>query len=220
MNASPKDLIISLAGETVHLLPEKALYWPSEKTLFIADIHIGKGVTLRKNGFAIPGNDTLNNLQRLGQLLNRLHVERLVILGDFFHHKTGISDDTNQHLQEFRDSISQIDWWLIRGNHDRRAGEPLQDLRIDCFDPGLTVGPFVLLHEPEPHEKGYGLAGHIHPGVALSGMAHERLRLPCFAQTQHFMILPAFGELTGLWTDLADAVCYPIADHCVFDRVS
>ena len=28
---------IEVAGETLQLLPEKALYWPREKTLFIAD---------------------------------------------------------------------------------------------------------------------------------------------------------------------------------------
>ena len=38
-------LAIELAGEQVLLLPEKALYWPREKMLIIADIHFGNNST-------------------------------------------------------------------------------------------------------------------------------------------------------------------------------
>jgi hypothetical protein len=38
---------IVLAGETLRLLPDKALYWPRQQTLFIADAHFGKVAAFR-----------------------------------------------------------------------------------------------------------------------------------------------------------------------------
>ena len=34
--------------EAFRLLPEKAIRWPAEKTLFVADPHFGKSATFRK----------------------------------------------------------------------------------------------------------------------------------------------------------------------------
>ena len=34
-------LPITLAGEAVVLLPERALWWPRERALFVADVHLG-----------------------------------------------------------------------------------------------------------------------------------------------------------------------------------
>ncbi len=36
-----------LAGEEVEFRPDGTLLWPSESTLFVADIHLGKGASFR-----------------------------------------------------------------------------------------------------------------------------------------------------------------------------
>ena len=33
---------VQLAGEELWLLPEKAIYWPAQQALLIADVHFGK----------------------------------------------------------------------------------------------------------------------------------------------------------------------------------
>jgi metallophosphoesterase superfamily enzyme len=87
---------------------------------------------------------------------------------------------------------------LVRGNHDRHAGDPPDDLRINCVNAPAFVPPFVLRHEPADSADGYTLAGHLHPGIVLAGPALQRERLPCFWLTPRAAVLPAFGGFTGL----------------------
>ena len=37
---------IQVAGETLLLLPEKAVYWPDQRMLIVADIHFGKAAAV------------------------------------------------------------------------------------------------------------------------------------------------------------------------------
>ena len=41
---------ISWQGENLQLLAHKGIYWPTEKTLFVADPHFGKQPVLEKLG--------------------------------------------------------------------------------------------------------------------------------------------------------------------------
>jgi metallophosphoesterase superfamily enzyme len=86
---------------------------------------------------------------------------------------------------------------LVRGNHDRGAGDPPAELGIRCVDPPLEEAPFVYLHHPEEQPGGYALAGHLHPAVRLAGAGRQRERLPCFLFGARVGILPAFGDFTG-----------------------
>ena len=85
----------------------------------------------------------------------------------------------------------------MRGNHDRRAGDPPQDLAIVCANAPSELPPFVLFHHPTESPAGYALAGHVHPGLTLVGPALLRERLPCFVVGPRMTVLPAFGGFTG-----------------------
>ncbi len=52
-------------GERVQLYAERALYWPAGRTLFVADVHLGKTAAFRAGGVALPGGATAANLERL-----------------------------------------------------------------------------------------------------------------------------------------------------------
>ena len=91
-----------------------------------------------------------------------------------------------------------IELLLVRGNHDRHAGDPPAELAIECVNAPHFIEPFVLSHYPGPSEHGYTLAGHVHPGVRLYGRGGQRERLPCFFVGKDYAVLPAFGEFTGL----------------------
>jgi metallophosphoesterase superfamily enzyme len=45
---------ISFKGETLVLLPERAIWFPKYETLLVSDTHLGKGSHFRKAGIAIP----------------------------------------------------------------------------------------------------------------------------------------------------------------------
>ena len=53
------------AGEALDLLSERALWWPAERMLFVADLHLGKAASYRALGQPVPGGTTQENLARL-----------------------------------------------------------------------------------------------------------------------------------------------------------
>jgi len=61
------------------------------------------------------------------------------------------------------------------------------------------MGRFRLTHHPEEKKDTFNICGHIHPGYRLSGMGKQHLKLKCFFQSQNQLILPAFGEFTGVY---------------------
>ena len=107
---------------------------------------------------------------------------------------------------------------LVRGNHDRHAGDPPAHLHFNVVEEPWRQGPFALCHQPQTATDGYEIAGHVHPGVVLSGRGKDRVRLPCFRFGQTRALLPAFGEFTGLWTAPASPGerLYGVADDRVW----
>ncbi|TRX73756.1 ligase-associated DNA damage response endonuclease PdeM [Pseudomonas mangiferae] len=190
-------LALTLAGETLWLLADKALYWPARRALLIADAHFGKAAAYRRLGQPVPHGTTAGNLQRLDALLQRYPCEQLIFLGDFLHARESRAPATLATLAEWRTRHAGLHLVLIRGNHDRRAGDPPLELGIDTVAEPLEMGPFALQHEPTPHPTRYVLAGHVHPVFHLSGRGRQRLRLPCFCLDQTVGLLPAFGQFTG-----------------------
>jgi uncharacterized protein len=192
------EVCLRLAGEEVALLPERALFWPRTRTLVAADLHLGKAATFRAAGIPVPEGSTHDDLTRLDSALVRTGAERLIVLGDLFHARAGrIATRTLAELREWRRGC-EVEMLLIRGNHDRHAGDPPDDLRINCLNAPAFVPPFVLRHQPATSNEGYTLAGHLHPGLALAGPALQVERLPCFLLGPEVAILPAFGSFTGL----------------------
>jgi DNA ligase-associated metallophosphoesterase len=191
------ELETELSGETVRLQPERALFIPRTETLLIADPHWGKAATFRASGLAVPGGTTEEGLARLSRALERTGARRLVILGDLFHARAGRAPRTLAAARAWRERHADLAITLIRGNHDRHAGDPPGELRIDCCDPPCAEPPFVLSHHPFAAAEGYVLAGHLHPSVTLRGAGRQRQRLPCFHFGAHAAVLPAFGDFTG-----------------------
>jgi uncharacterized protein len=192
------DIGLTLAGELVYLMGELALYWPGTSTLVVADLHWGKASTFRAAGIPIPIGTTSDDLARLDSALRRSGARRLVVLGDLFHAKAGrIASHTLAELRRWRSLAGTFEILLIRGNHDRHAGDPPNDLQINCVNAPAFVPPFIFRHEPVDSEGAYGLAGHVHPGLTLVGRGLQRETLPCFLIGPRGAILPAFGSFTG-----------------------
>ncbi|MEE7547733.1 hypothetical protein HF319_12415, partial [Xanthomonas sp. Kuri4-1] len=55
MEASVRQV---LAGETVELLGDRALYRPARRALLIADLHLGKADVFRRAGIGLPAGGT------------------------------------------------------------------------------------------------------------------------------------------------------------------
>ncbi|NHZ97325.1 ligase-associated DNA damage response endonuclease PdeM [Massilia sp. CCM 8734] len=185
-----------LADEAVLLLPEKALYWPARQMLVIADIHFGKAASFRAQGVPVPRGTTSDNLAALDALLAAHPTREIVFLGDFLHARAAHASATLATMLAWRARHPNLILTLVRGNHDKHAGDPAASLAIGMVDEPHTVGPFAFCHHPDIGAPGYVLAGHVHPVYRLSTRL-DSLRLPCFLIGPTRMVLPSFGAFTG-----------------------
>lgn len=206
-----------LAGESVRFLAARALWWPRLRTVFVADVHLGKTESFRALGVPVPSGPTGATLDRLTRLVQACAAERLVVLGDLLHARASQSDAVMTPFRAWRRAHAAMTVTLVRGNHDGHAGDPPADLAIDAVDAPEALGPFVLCHDHTDglsHEhsvsqcaqqtpglscvpSGYRLEGHLHPAVRLSARVGRSLRLPCFCIGPTRTLLPAFGDFTG-----------------------
>jgi DNA ligase-associated metallophosphoesterase len=184
-----------IGGERVLLLPHKALYWPRERLLAVADVHFGKAAAFRAHGVPVPHGTTMDNLAALDAALAAADVAHLVFLGDFLHARAGHA--ATGALLAWRRRHAALRITVVRGNHDRHAGDPAAPLALDVVDEPYCVAPFAFCHHPDfPVAGGHVIAGHVHPVYRLSD-GRDVLRLPCFVAGEHRTILPAFGAFTG-----------------------
>lgn len=199
MTTNPGFLAVEpLPGCSLQLFPQRAAFDPALRLLLLADVHFGKAVTFRRLGVPVPSGTTAEALARIDALLQATGATRVVVLGDLLHARGALAPGTLATLRSWRSANAGLQWTLVRGNHDRHAGDPPPDLAVEVVDGPLRLGPWALVHEPQAVPGAYALAGHVHPGVVLGGRARDRLRLPCFHFGAGLGVLPAFGGFTGL----------------------
>jgi DNA ligase-associated metallophosphoesterase len=189
-------LSVELGGEQLVLLPQKAAFWPRERMLIIADIHFGKAAAFRSFGIPVPKGTTTENLQALDALIELTGADHVLFLGDFLHARAAHAASTQAAMLAWRQRRCDLTLTLVRGNHDKHAGDPAAELGIDLVDEPYTVGAYSFCHHPDIAAPGYVLAGHVHPVYVLATRS-DALRLPCFIAGPTRMILPSFGAFTG-----------------------
>ena len=198
MDAAASGFTAALGDERVELLAARALHWPRERTVFVADVHLGKAAAFRAGGVPLPRGSTAADLARLTRVLRQTGAQRLVVLGDFLHGAAGRVSALDVAFRAWRADHASIDLVLVRGNHDDRAGDPPAEWNIAVVAEPHPLAPFLACHVPVSPRSGYALCGHVHPGVTLRGRADQSERLPCFVLGRRRAILPAFGTFTGL----------------------
>jgi DNA ligase-associated metallophosphoesterase len=191
-------LVVDAGGERVELLAARALFWIRERTLFVADVHLGKAATFRAAGIPLPRGTTASDLARLAAVVQRTGAKRVVVLGDLLHARAGRVAALTEAFVAWRDAHPLLDVMLVRGNHDARAGDPPASWNVRCVDEPFALAPFLACHRLASPPSGYALCGHVHPGVRLNGGGEQTARLPCFVLGARHAILPAFGRFTGL----------------------
>jgi DNA ligase-associated metallophosphoesterase len=189
-------LNLTIAGETLQLLPQRAAYWPAQHALLIADIHFGKAAAFRALGVPVPRGTTTDNLARLDALVDATGARQIVFLGDFLHARSSHASATLAVLRNWRKRRASLQLTLVRGNHDDRAGDPPPELQIAVVDEPFDIHGFSFCHHPHARAQGYVIAGHLHPVFRLSA-AGDSVRLPCFVFGENSGILPSFGAFTG-----------------------
>jgi len=188
---------MTAAGQKLLLLPQRAVWWAANRTLFVADVHLGKAATFQRHAIPLPSGTTRSDLQQLTDLILATRVERLVILGDWLHAAEAQNPEVHAEIDRWRQAHQSLTVVLVQGNHDRLAGEIPVQWQIEVVGTRHEDAPFVYAHYPDADEAGYVLSGHLHPAVLLTGHGRQQLKPPCFWVRPDYMVLPAFGSFTG-----------------------
>ena len=180
------------------LLCEKAIYRPDKRILILSDMHLGKATHFRKAGIYMPAESMQKDYAQLRLLIHRLVPEQVYILGDLFH------SDHNSEWELFAHTVKafpEVKFTLVMGNHDILKHHHYEDLNMILVKNKLIEDNIVYSHAPlkDIGDTYINIAGHIHPGVRLTGVANQSITLPCFYLHDSCLLLPAFGHLTGLY---------------------
>lgn len=188
--ADGQCLILRFGSETFEPLTSGALYWASERTLLVADLHLEKFASYARTGQLLPPYDTALTLARLETDLIVTGAQTVISLGDSFHRDTaadGLSDESRTRLYGL---LERADWIWLSGNHDPSP----HALGGVCY-PHLARNGLFFMHEPERGVPGL-IAGHLHPAARLT-TGGRSVRRPCFVHDGQLLVMPAYGAATG-----------------------
>lgn len=203
---------LSLAGNEIEMMPERAAWWPARRTAVVADVHLGKDQVFRRSGIAIPAGVLNKELAALDELLDRTRCERLLVLGDWVHAAPLGGESWPGTVASWRLRHAQLAIDLVLGNHDRNLAPWLDDWGIDAYQEPIEINGLKMFHEVDLEVCDAGISGHLHP-VAWLRSGRERFRLPAFARRGDHLILPAFGRFTGGFDGLENEAwdLFPVA---------
>ncbi|MDR6954471.1 DNA ligase-associated metallophosphoesterase [Ancylobacter sp. 3268] len=183
--------VIALAGIELRLDPAGGLYWPAERMLIVADLHLEKGSSFAARGIALPPYDSRATLMLLVEMAARWRPRIVVSLGDTLHDRRA---GTRLGLVE-REMLAGLargrEMVWIAGNHDPHAVPELGGVHL----PELAVGSLALRHEPRAGAT-REIAGHLHP-VARVVRRGRSVRRRCFATDGGRLVMPALGAYAG-----------------------
>ena len=188
----PTSTEIYIAGVRLMADCEGALFWPDERALIVADLHLEKGSSYANRGVLLPPYDTAATLARLAELVARYAPQAVIALGDSFHDGDGparLGDADRAALLALQRGR---DWLWVAGNHDPDPSEHV----AGSFAATLAIGPLLFRHAPQAGAVTGEVAGHLHPVARVSGRGRT-VRRRCFVSDRRRMILPAFGAYAG-----------------------
>ena len=185
------------AGHELALGQGRALYWPVERALLVADLHLEKASWLAQRGQMLPPYDSRDTLERLADAVRITDARRVITLGDNFHDDAGALR-LDAHCTGMLEALTRaLDWVWITGNHDEELPRGFGGTIV----PELEVGGITLRHEARAGETAPELSGHYHPKLRMT-VRNRHIARPCAVLGRsnsgaERMILPAFGTLTG-----------------------
>jgi DNA ligase-associated metallophosphoesterase len=176
---------------------DRALYWPRERALLVADLHLEKASFYATHGQMLPPYDSRETLERVATAIRETGARRVFTLGDNFHDSAGPSRLEPHAAGMLAALVRATDWVWITGNHDSAmeaaAGGTLAE--------ELAIAGLILRHQARAGETRPEVSGHYHPRLQIT-VRERAIRRPCAVVSgakDHWdrMILPAFGALAG-----------------------
>ena len=182
----------SFAGETFCATPDGALFWPEQRALLVADLHLEKASWFARFGQFLPPYDSHATLTALAAAVGRTGAKRLFCLGDSFHDSFGCERRPASARALLTELTDRLDWTWIVGNHDPGFADHCGGRLAD----EVEIARIVLRHEAVRDDPRPEMSGHYHPKLRLH-LKGRQVSRRCFVVSATKVILPAFGSLTG-----------------------
>jgi hypothetical protein len=167
--------------DLIHGQPALIVRDKNQKTLAIADLHIGWELSLSQKGIHVP-TQTPKILEKLLNIILKYKPEQLLVLGDIKHTvaKAEIGEwrDVPDFFSEVRKHVKEVG--IVRGNHDGNL-EPLLPERVRLLPAtGFAVDDVGFFHghrwpSPTLLKCKTLVMGHVHPIVAFRDPAGFRI---------------------------------------------
>ena len=183
---------LSICGKAFLADMSGALYWPGERTLIVADLHLEKASAFASRGAMLPPYDTQDTLHRLAEAVDRYDPRHVIALGDSLHDLNAAERISGRDRQALAILQEDRQWTWVTGNHDPIIAADLGGRVVDRIE----IGGLRLVHVPHETRVTHEIAGHLHPAARLSLYGHT-VRRPCFVGNTRRLVLPAFGTFTG-----------------------
>jgi putative SbcD/Mre11-related phosphoesterase len=164
------------------LAPEGAAVVPDQRTAVVADLHLGYEWSRGRKGDQLPAHSLREVLERLGRLLARVEITRLVVAGDLV--------ESPKPCARTAADVRSLRQWLVEqgvtlvalpGNHDPR---PSRGTALS-----LELNGWTVAHGDRPIKATRTVTGHEHPIFRAGGISSR-----CILISPEALILPAFSE--------------------------
>jgi len=148
-----------------------ALYLLREKTLVMADLHIGFEEALNKQGILIPRVHFTEMMKRIEKFCKGLKIERIIINGDLKDEFGKISDTEWRNVLRFLDFYKGKEIIIVQGNHDTTLA-PIAEKRGIKLAEYYILGDILFCHGDKivlmDAKVKTIIIGHEHPAISLT----------------------------------------------------
>jgi uncharacterized protein len=208
------NVSLALAPDLV-LDARRAVWFPNERVLAVADLHLGYAWVHRSSGQLLPLSAPNDSLARLQALQGAYEPNEIVFLGDIVHRAVAL-EAIEQELRTIVTTLAPgSTLTFLSGNHDRHLARLLQRWKLPIqLRPWCDVGPHRLLHGDaagadlivQQRDGGRIFMGHEHPAVTIGDGVTTSQKCPCFLVSDKLVVLPAFSR----WAAGTNVRAYPL----------
>jgi putative SbcD/Mre11-related phosphoesterase len=181
----------------------RAVWLPEQRTLAVADLHLGYAWAQREQGQMLPVHAADNTTDRLLALQSDYSPTAVVLLGDIVHRAIRVPQlkgELGDLLSRWPASV-RLTW--VAGNHDKSIERLLGELGASItLHRHVRSGSHLLLHGDDsgrdlrevPQSGGRMIIGHEHPAIRLGDGVTTALKCACFLVGPAVIVLPAFSQ--------------------------
>ncbi len=195
---------IALGRQRLRARASGALWWPAERLLVFADLHLEKGSSYARWGTLLPPYDTRDTLLRMTAEIDRLDPAVVVCLGDSFHDLGAWARMQAEDAALLTALAHRRRWVWIAGNHDAELPAALPGEAAEQFERRAVV----LRHRADGGTPPCEISGHFHPKVAARAGGKTVVRR-AFIEDGARLVMPAFGAYAG-GLDAGDVALSPL----------